>query len=124
MLANNTMYAALPVLDIAQAMDFYGKTLGLTIVDQNENGVWYQTGTSRIVLYYSEFAGTNGGTAAIWEVGDPRSTVRSLQARGVQFEKYTLPGARRRGYIHHFARYDAAWFKDPSGNLICITHHL
>jgi len=124
MLAHNTMYVALPVRDLQEAMDFYGNTLGLTIVDQNENGMWYQTGTSRIAIYHSEFAGTNQGTAAIWEVGDPKHTVKSLHARGVQFEKYDLPGARRRGAIHHFASYDAAWFKDPSGNLLCITHHL
>jgi catechol 2,3-dioxygenase-like lactoylglutathione lyase family enzyme len=124
MLSNNTMYAALPVHDLKEAMDFYGTTLGLTMVDRNENGTWYQTGTSRIALYYSAFAGTNKGTAAIWEVDDPKSTVRSLRARGIKFEKYDLPGSRRRGFIHHFASYEAAWFADPSGNLICITHHL
>jgi catechol 2,3-dioxygenase-like lactoylglutathione lyase family enzyme len=124
MLVNNTIYPALPIHDMKVAMDFYGNTLGLNVVDQNENGTWYQTGTSRISLYYSEFAGTNKGTAAIWEVGDPKSTVKSLRTRGVVFEKYTLPGAKRRGVMHHFPSYDAAWFKDPSGNLICITHHL
>ena len=124
MLAHNSMYVALPVRDIEEAMEFYGNTLGLMVVDQNDNGMWYQTGTGRIAIYHSEFAGTNQGTAAIWEVGDPRATVKSLRARGVQFEKYNLPGVRRKDFIHHFARYDAAWFRDPSGNLICITHHL
>lgn len=125
MLANDTMYAALPVSDMQQAKEFYGKTLGLNIVDQNEGGVWYQTGTSRISLYYSEFAGTNKATVAIWEVGAPKSAVKALQERGVTFEKYDdLPGAKRRGFIHSFPAYDAAWFKDPFGNLICISHHL
>lgn len=124
MLAHSTMYAALPVSDIQKAMDFYGNTLGLTMVDQNEGGIWYQTGTSRIAIYESSFAGTNQGTAAIWEVPDPKATVKSLRQRGVKFERYELPGAKRQGYIHHFPAYDAAWFKDPSGNLICVTHHL
>jgi catechol 2,3-dioxygenase-like lactoylglutathione lyase family enzyme len=124
MLSHNTMYAALPVRDLEEAMDFYGNTLGLTVIDRNEAGTWYQTGTSRLALYHSDFAGTNKGTAAIWEVGDPEATVKSLQGRGVQFQEYDLEGAKREGFIHHFPEYDAAWFKDPSENLICITHHL
>jgi catechol 2,3-dioxygenase-like lactoylglutathione lyase family enzyme len=124
MLSNNTIYTALPVRDMQEAMDFYGNTLGLNVVDQNENGTWYQTGTSRIALYYSDFAGTNKGTAAIWEVHDPKATVKALRERGVKFEKYNLRGAKRRADIHHFPSFDAAWFKDPSGNLICLTHHL
>lgn len=124
MLSNDTMYAAMPVRDMDEAIDFYGNTLGLTVVDQNENGTWYQTGASRIAIYYSEVAKSGQGTSAIWEVYDPKSIVKSLRRRGVKFEEYDLPGSKRRGAIHHFASYDAAWFKDPSGNIICITHHL
>jgi catechol 2,3-dioxygenase-like lactoylglutathione lyase family enzyme len=124
MLSFNTVYAALPVKDMQKAKDFYGNTLGLTVVDHNENGIWYQTGSSRIALYPSSYAGTNLATAATWEVPDPKETVKALRSRGVEFEKYDLPGAKRRGFVHSFASYDAAWFKDPFGNLICLTHHL
>jgi catechol-2,3-dioxygenase len=124
MLANNTMYVSLPVQDLDVAKEFYSKTLGLQIIDQNETGIWYQAGTGRMALYQSDYAGTNKGTAAIWEVDDPKSTVKALEARGVQFEKYDIPNVRRRGAVHHYRTYDAAWFKDPSGNLVCITHHM
>lgn len=124
MLSHNIMYTALPVADLKEAMDFYEKVLGLHVVDQNKNGVWYQVGNSRIALYQSEFAGTNKGTAAIWEVANPRSIVKTLQERGVKFEKYDIKGAKRKGVIHTTGAFEAAWFKDPSGNIICISHHL
>lgn len=125
MLSIDTMYVSLPVRDIKEAMEFYGNVLNLRIVDENENGLWYQTGQSRIALYESKFAGTNKGTAIIWEVMDPTSTVKALKARGLKFEKYDdLPGMQRKGELHIYGSYIAAWFKDPSGNLICITHHL
>lgn len=125
MLSINTMYAALPVRDMEEAMEFYGKTLGLQVVDLNESGVWYQTGQSRIAIYKSAFAGTNKGTAAIWEVPDAKSIVKALKGKGVKFEKYdNLPGVKRTGELHMTGSHAAAWFKDPSGNLICLTHHL
>jgi catechol 2,3-dioxygenase-like lactoylglutathione lyase family enzyme len=125
MLSMDTMYVALPVRNMKEAQDFYGKTLGLTVVDQNTNGIWYQSGQSRIALYESEFAGTNKGTAAIWEVADPEATAKSLKARGAKFERYdNLPGIKRKGDLHIAGAFVAVWLKDPSGNLICITHHL
>jgi catechol 2,3-dioxygenase-like lactoylglutathione lyase family enzyme len=125
MFGMDTMYVTLPAKNMQEAMDFYGKTLGLHVVDKNENGVWYQSGQSRIALYESEFAGTNKGTAAIWEVADPEATVKSLKGRGVKLERYdNLKGIKRKGDLHYAGAFVAAWFKDPSGNLICITHHL
>lgn len=105
-------------------MKFYGNILGMQVIDQNENGVWYQSGSSRFVIYESEFAGTNKGTAAIWEVLDLDNTAASLKARGITFEQVDIPGAKREGDIHVMGAFKAVWFKDPSGNVICISHHL
>lgn len=124
MLSSNTIYAAIPVTDMDKARDFYGKMLGLHIIDENENGVWYQTGGSRVALYRSEFAGSNKATCAIWEVLDPEGTIDALKTRGIVFEHYNLPGMKRKGDIHISGSYKAAWFKDPFGNIICIAHHL
>lgn len=124
MLANNTLYGALPVKNLDESMKFYGNILGMQVIDQNENGVWYQSGSSRFVIYESEFAGTNKGTAAIWEVLDIENTVSSLQARGIKFEKFDLPGAKHEGPVHIMGAFKAVWFKDPSGNIICVSHHL
>ena len=124
MLSNITMYAALPVKNMQEAMHFYGEVLGLTIIDENENGVWYQTGQSRIAVYESKFAGTNQATAVIFEVTEPLSMSKTLASKGIVFEKYDLPGVKRRGVIHTMGNFKAAWFKDPSGNIIAMGTHL
>lgn len=124
MISHMSMYAAIPVHDMAQAKEFYGNTLGLTVVDENANGLWYECGNTRIAIYESSFAGTNKATAAIFEVIDPEAIVEMLQKKGVQFEKYTIPGATRKGYIHTIGDFCGAWFKDPSGNIIAMGTHL
>lgn len=124
MLSHMSMYASLPVNDLQEAMDFYGNVLGLTIVDENPNGTWYQSGDTRIAVYESDQAGTNTATAAIFEVMEPEKIVKLLQTKGVIFEKYDLPGVTRKGVIHTMGNFQAAWFKDPSGNIIAIGTHL
>jgi len=50
---------------------FYQDTLGLTPVDaEDSEAVVVQAGRSRVLVYRSEFAGTNKATAATWGVGD------------------------------------------------------
>jgi hypothetical protein len=45
-----------------------------------------------------------------------------LRAKGVKFEHYDLPGAKREGDLHVSATRKVAWFKDPDGNLLNITN--
>lgn len=120
MLGSIPMYTVLPARDLDEAKNFYSQTLGMHIIDENSHGVWYQAGSSRFAIYQSPFAGTNKATSAIWEVEDPEATVRSLRARGVNFEHYDDPHMKREGDIHTSRGLKAAWFKDPSGNIICI----
>lgn len=124
MLSNMALYACIPVKNLKESMKFYGEVLGFDIVDENPNGLWYQSGDTRIAVYESKYAGSNQGTCAIFEVLEPESIVKSLQAKGVVFEKYNLPGATRKGVIHTMHNFKAAWFKDPSGNIIAIGTHL
>lgn len=124
MLNNLSMYASIPVRNLPEAMDFYGDVLGLTIVDQNPNGVWYQSGDTRIAVFESEGAGSNKSTAAIFEVAQPEKIVKVLEQKGVVFEKYEIPGVKRTGVIHTVGPFRTAWFKDPSGNIIAIGSHL
>ncbi len=118
------MYTAIPAKNLQESIEFYGKTLGLTIVDENPNGTWFQSGMSRFAVFESEYAGTNKATCAIIEVIDPEGTVTSLKERGVKFEEFDMPGAKRQGDIYTLANFKAAWFKDPSGNIIAIGSHL
>jgi catechol 2,3-dioxygenase-like lactoylglutathione lyase family enzyme len=123
MLASRDAMATIAVTDLEAAKRFYGGTLGLKKAGQ-ENGevATYRSGNSTIVVYRSQFAGTNRATSATWGVGDElESIVGALQKAGVKFEHYDMPGLTREGDIHRAGDFRAAWFKDPDGNILHVN---
>ena len=121
MLETTNVEPMLPVKDLRTAEKFYEKTLGLTRIDtESDQAVTYRSGESTLVVYRSEFAGTNKGTAALWEVEDVDGTVKELRSKGVRFEHYKLPGLKLDGDVHRADGFAVAWFKDPSGNILSV----
>jgi catechol 2,3-dioxygenase-like lactoylglutathione lyase family enzyme len=123
MLGSADVGATLPVKDVGEAKKFYEETLGLTLVSEDPGGILYSSGNSKLFVYPSEFAGTNKATAAAWNVDDVEGVVNELKDKGVAFEQYdNLPGATREGDIHLMGDLKAAWFKDPSGNILNVVN--
>lgn len=122
MLGDKPAAATLPISDMQRARDFYENTLGLSAVQEMEGGVLYGAGNSVVLVYESEYAGTNQATAATWAVGgDFDGIVDGLRQKGVTFEQYDdLPGTTRDGDIHTFGDIRAVWFKDPDGNILNV----
>src|SRR5215207_6995545 len=112
--------ATIAVRNLPAARQFYQNVVGLTPLPAAEPGVQpFKSGTSSILVYESQFAGTNKATAATWEVGDElERVVESLKAKGVTFEHYDMPGVTRTGDIHGTGQSRVAWFKDPDGNIL------
>jgi len=121
MLKANAVIATVAVKDLKAARVFYGQTLGLQpATHQQEGTLSYRVGQSELLVYPSQFAGTNAATSATWIVDDTEVTARELSGRGVRFEHYDdLPGTRRAGDLHFAGKLKLAWFKDPDGNI----HH-
>src|SRR5262245_17794443 len=101
MLAAKEAMATIAVRNLANAKKFYGGTLGLKQTGaQDGEAVTYRSGNSEIVVYKSQFAGTNKATSATWGVGDEfESIVSTLKKAGVSFEHYDMPGITREGDI-------------------------
>ena len=124
MLGDKDAMATIAVKDIAAAKRFYGATLGLKQVDMEGGGVAvYRSGASKLVVYQSDFAGTNKATSATWGVGGAfDNIVRALKAAGITFEHYDMAGLHRTGDIHTAGTFEAAWFKDPDGNILHVNN--
>ena len=124
MLGDNDAAATLAVSDLQAARDFYENTLGLQAVQEPPGSVLYKSGNSVILVYPSEYAGTNKATAASWAVGDDfDSIVQDLKAKGVSFEQYDdLPDTTREGDVHLMGDLKAVWFKDPDGNILNLIN--
>ena len=123
MLGKKDAIATVAVKDLETAKRFYEDKLGLEKgPDQSDQVSTYKTGNSSLVVYTSAFAGTNKATTVTWGAGgDFDEIVKSLQSKGVAFERYDdLPGVTREGDVHRVGDLKLAWFKDPDGNI----HHL
>ncbi|MGZ5383743.1 MAG: VOC family protein [Acidimicrobiia bacterium] len=113
----------LPAADIDRARRFYQDVLGLEVGTWEEDGsARVKVGESWIMVYQSQFAGTNQATAVGIAVDDVEAAVSTLRDRGVVFEEYdlgemktvdgifTMPGGAK-----------GAWFKDTEGNIIGLN---
>ncbi|HKQ24664.1 MAG TPA: VOC family protein [Burkholderiales bacterium] len=123
MLGNKDAAANIAVRNMKIARKFYEGTLGLKAIGtQGEELVAYRSGSSTILVYRSDFAGTNKATGLTWTVGDDVETIaRSLKAKGVTFEHYDLPGMTLKGDVHVASAMKIAWFTDPDGNILSIA---
>jgi catechol 2,3-dioxygenase-like lactoylglutathione lyase family enzyme len=123
MLGDRQAIATVAVRDLNSAKRFYESSLGLKQIDaEGEEAVVYATGSSRLTVYRSQFAGTNQATSVTWNVGDDlERVVQELKSKGVTFEHYDMPMMKRDGDIHVAGGTRAAWFKDPDGNIHALV---
>ena len=127
MLGDKDVVATIAVRDIAVASDFYEGTLGLQRAEYDSpdpTAIVYRAGNTALLVYQSQYAGTNAATSASWGVGDDfEAIVLQLAEKGVEFERYDdLPGTTREGDVHHMGPLKAAWFKDPDGNILNLVN--
>lgn len=124
MLGDNDAISTVAVRDLQAARTFYGDVLGLAEQAGSDNPevLQYRSGKTKILVYRSQYAGTNQATVVTWAVGDElESIVRTLAAKGVTFEHYDLPQLKREGDVHVAPDgLRVAWFKDPDGNVLSI----
>ena len=123
MLGTNSATATVAVRNLAKAKPFYSETLGLKQIDaEGEEAVVYATGSGKMIVYRSEYAGTNKATAVTWTVADVDGLVRELKGKGVTFEHYDMPMMTHEGDVHVAGDMRAAWFTDPDGNIHSIVN--
>jgi catechol 2,3-dioxygenase-like lactoylglutathione lyase family enzyme len=127
MLGDHPVNATVATSDLTRARKFYEDTLGLKVEPGQEReeeggGLVFRSGSTHILVYQSQFAGTGEATAATWLVDDFDAVAADLRSRGVTFEQYDLPGVKTDA--EGIAAGDGiklAWFKDPDGNILNIT---
>ncbi len=114
--------AIVAVRDIDRARDFYAETLGLEPEDgAGDDMLTLRTGDTKLIVYQSEFAGTNKANAVTWNAGkDFDAIAEQLKEQGVRFEEYPDMGMEISGGVHRSGDFKTVWFKDPDGNILNI----
>ena len=82
MLGDSEAIATIAVKDLTVARKFYEGTLGLEVARATgSEALTFKTGRSELIVYRSQYAGSNKATAVNWRVGDEIETDRQ-GARG------------------------------------------
>ena len=115
--------AIVAVSDIERARTFYSETLGLDLEEDGMDGVLvYKTGGTHLVVYPSDFAGTNKANAVAFDCGaDIEAIVADLRDKGMSFEHYPDMGVDYKDGIHSAGDFKMVWFKDPDGNILHLN---
>jgi len=122
-----TAFSGFSVKDLAKAKDFYSRTLGLK-VDEDQMGLTlHLPGGATVFVYPKEDHQAATFTILNFVVKDIDAAVRELMGRGLAFEHYDggfktdeLGIARGRSVGRGP---DIAWFKDPAGNFLSLIQN-
>lgn len=120
-LSGTRVTCMLPVKDIARARRFYEGGLGLTPGGFKPDGKFvYLLGGTEIALFPKPEGTRAEHTALSFRVQDIHAAIRELEARGVAFADYDLPGLKTVEHVCVLGSEKAAWFQDPEGNILCL----
>lgn len=122
MLTEVPITTMLRVRDASDAVAFYRDRLGLKYEGHNSFGEEKFTlgGGAALLLMPDAEAKPSGRTEMSFEVADITAAMRDLEAEGVTFADYDLPGLKTVDHVATVGPDTAAWFEDPSGNVLCL----
>lgn len=117
MLGQQRVHAIIPTHDVDRLRRFYEDVLGLVPEAERPAAVFYRVGAgTRFALSRSGGRASGAHTQMAFMVDDLETVVTDLRARGVTFEEYETP--KTENGIARLPAGQAAWFKDPDGNVI------
>ena len=107
------------------AKRFYGDTLGFRFVKDDGFALVFDANGTKLRIAKAEKFQPQQQTVLGWEVSDIRAAVKELSTRGVKFEQFNLPFMKQDelGVWTTPEGDEVAWFKDPDGNMLSISHH-
>ena len=121
MLGSHKLVACVATRDPVRAKAFYGDTLGLRLLREDQFAVVFDAhGTTLRVSIVSELAPAKY-TVLGWVVPDIVAMVKELQNAGVTLEQFGFKDQDERGIWTSPGGARVAWFKDPDGNTLSVT---
>jgi catechol 2,3-dioxygenase-like lactoylglutathione lyase family enzyme len=124
MLAAGRMVGFLTTTDYEKARAFYECKLGFRFVSLDQFALTLRAGENMIRISQSETFNPAQGTVLGWEADDLRAVVLWLRSQGVESEKYAFVEDQQLGIWSAPSGDQVAWFKDPDGNVLSISHHV
>ncbi len=123
MLTASKLVGFLTTTDYEKARAFYESKLGFEFVSLDQFALALRTGENMVRITKHEAFKPVQGTVLGWEVDDVKAAVLWLGSRGVSTEKYAFVPDQELGIWTAPSGDQVAWFKDPDGNVLSISHH-
>ncbi len=124
MLGDHPIEVVLLATDLRASKDFYAQKVGLEIVREQEDAVWFKCGAEgRLSISASTTGTADEQTQASWRVDDVASEVAELRSRGIEIIEYDTPGLKTRDGIAEVSHAWVAWFTDPGNNSLSIIQY-
>ena len=122
MLSTAPVMTILPVKNVERARQFYEHKLGLEPLGFAADGnfVFACAGNATLGLIPKPEGTKAEHTALSFEVENAAEAVKKLEAGGVVFEDYDLPGLKTVNHVCVLGSDRVAWFKDTEGNILCL----
>lgn len=123
MLSDHPVFPILLSRDLDDSRRFYHTVLGLPIVreDPGDRTVFGSGGGTQLVVTLSTVGTKDTQTQLAWRVPDIRAAIGDLRERGVRVDEYTAPDPVTRDGVADMGHSWAAWFVDPSGNVLAVV---
>jgi catechol 2,3-dioxygenase-like lactoylglutathione lyase family enzyme len=123
MLADHPVFPILLSKDLDASRAFYRDTLGLEIIREDEDDrIVFRTGAgTQLVVTKSTVGTSDTQTQMAWRVPDIHAALADLRARGVRIEEYEAPDPVTTDGIADMGHSWAAWFIDPSRNVLAVV---
>ena len=123
MLSDHPVFPILLSKDLDATRTFYRDVLGLEIAreDAGDRIVFRCGGGTQLVVTHSSVGTKDTQTQLAWRVPDLPAALVDLRSRGVPIEEYTAPDPVTHDGIADMGHSWAAWFIDPSGNVLAVV---
>ena len=121
MLSDYPIFPILLSTDMAASRAFYHEILGLEIVSESDERILLKSGGGTGLLISRSTVGTSDTqTQVAWRVPDIHAAIAWLRSRGVRVEEYEPPDPKTTDGVADMGHSWAAWFIDPSGNVLSV----
>jgi catechol 2,3-dioxygenase-like lactoylglutathione lyase family enzyme len=123
MLGDHPVFPILLSTDLDATRAFYHDRLGLENVreDPGDRIVFRCGGGTQLAVTLSTVGTSDPQTQMAWRVTDLPSALADLRARGVRIEEYESPDPVTTDGIADMGHSWAAWFLDPSRNVLALV---
>jgi len=123
MLSSEKLVAFVSTTNADHARAFYRDKLGLRLVSEDGFALVFESGGAPLRISLAKEVKPAPYTVLGWDVKDLRTTVANLKKAGITCEIFGFFKQDDLGIWIAPNGDQVAWFKDPDGNVLSVSHH-